>query len=78
MRVDQYLWCVRIFKSRSMATNACKKGQVMILDKAVKPSREVLPLDLVKVRKDQIWRDLEVIALPNSRVGAKLVGLYCV
>lgn len=78
MRIDQYLWCVRIFKSRSMATNACKKGQVMILDKAVKPSREVLPLDLVKVRKDQIWRNLEVIALPNSRVGAKLVGLYCV
>jgi ribosome-associated heat shock protein Hsp15 len=45
---------------------------------SVKPAREILPLDRIKVRKDQSWRYLEVIALPKSRVGAKLVGLYCV
>ena len=78
MRIDQYLWCVRLFKSRNIATNACKKGQVLVNGQSVKPSREILPLDRIKVRKDQSWRYLEVIALPKSRVGAKLVGLYCV
>lgn len=78
MRIDQYLWCVRLFKSRNIATNACKKGQVIVNEQSVKPSREILPLDRIKVRKDQILHHLEVIALPKSRVGAKLVGLYCV
>ena len=76
MRIDQYLWFIRLFKSRNIALNACKKGQVFINDQTVKASREVLPLDQIKVRKDQIWRQIEVIALPKSRVGAKLVGLY--
>ena len=78
MRIDQYLWCVRLFKSRNIAVNACKKGQVLVNGQSVKPAREILPLDRIKVRKDQSWRYLEVIALPKSRVGAKLVGLYCV
>ena len=78
MRIDQYLWCVRLFKSRNIATNACKKGQVLVNGQSVKPAREILPLDRIKVRKDQSWRYLEVIALPKSRVSAKLVGLYCV
>jgi ribosome-associated heat shock protein Hsp15 len=78
VRIDQYLWCVRLFKSRNIATNACKKGQVLVNGQSVKPAREILPLDHIKVRKDQSWRYLEVIALPKSRVGAKLVGLYCV
>ena len=78
MRIDQYLWCVRLFKSRNIATNACKKGQVLVNGQSVKPAREILPLDHIKVRKDQSWLYLEVIALPKSRVGAKLVGLYCV
>ena len=78
MRIDQYLWCVRLFKSRNIATNACKKGKVLVNGQSVKPAREILPLDRIKVRKDQSWRYLEVIALPKSRVGAKLVGLYCV
>ena len=77
MRIDQYLWCIRLFKSRNMATNACKKGQVMINGQNVKSSREVVPLDHIKVRKEQIWRHIEVVALPKSRVGAKLIGLYC-
>jgi len=50
----------------------------MVNGQTVKPSREILPLDQIKVRKDQLWRNLEVVALPKSRVGAKLVALYCV
>ncbi|MFD2825470.1 RNA-binding S4 domain-containing protein [Leeuwenhoekiella polynyae] len=78
MRVDKYLWCIRYFKTRSIATNACKKGQVKINDVAVKPSREVFPSDTIQVRKNQINYVIEVLAHPSSRVGAKLVGLYCV
>ena len=78
MRVDKYLWCVRYFKTRSIATNACKKGQVKINDVAVKPSREVFPSDTIQIRKNQVNYIIEVLDHPPSRVGAKLVGLYYV
>ncbi len=76
MRVDKYLWCVRYFKTRSIATAACKKGQVKINNTAVKASREVYPTDTLTVRKNQITYVLEVLDLPKSRLGAKLVGMY--
>ncbi len=76
MRVDKYLWCIRYFKTRSIATQACKKGSIRINGDIVKPSREVYPGDSLTVRKDQINHLLNVIDLPESRVGAKLVGLY--
>ncbi|WP_442846336.1 RNA-binding S4 domain-containing protein [Leeuwenhoekiella sp. H156] len=78
MRVDKYLWCVRYFKSRSIATEACKKGQVKINDVAVKPSREVFPSDLIQIRKNQVDYIIEVLNHPPNRVGAKLTGLYYV
>ena len=77
MRIDQYLWCIRLFKSRNSATAACKKGLVSINNQRVKPSREVLPLDEIDLRKNQLGHQIHVIAIPKSRVGAKLVGLYC-
>lgn len=77
MRIDQYLWCIRLFKSRNSATAACKKGLVHINKQKVKPSREVLPLDCIDLRKNQLEYQINVIAIPKSRVGAKLVGLYC-
>lgn len=76
MRVDKYLWCTRYFKTRSIATAAVKKGQVKIKNVAVKPSREVYPTDLLQVRKNQIDYIVEVLDLPQSRLGAKLVGMY--
>ena len=76
MRIDQYLWFVRIFRSRNMASNACKAGKIKINDQIVKPSREALPLDIVQVRKEQLWRSYKIIDLPLSRLSAKLVGLY--
>ncbi len=76
MRVDKYLWCVRYFKSRSIATEACKKGKVRVDNQAVKPSRDVFPGDQIIVRKNQINYSLEVTDLPDNRVGAKLVDLY--
>ena len=76
MRIDQYLWCVRYFKSRNIATNACKKGQIKINGQTVKPSREVLRQDKLEVRKNQINYQLTVLDIPPSRVGAKLVDIY--
>lgn len=76
MRIDQYLWAVRYFKSRSIATKACKKGQVRVNDQVVKPSREVFPVDKIILRKEQVNLTLDVLDIPKSRVGAKLVDLY--
>lgn len=76
MRVDKYLWCTRYFKTRNIGTQFCKKGAVKINKEACKPSREVYIGDVLTVRKDQINYSLEVIGIPESRVGAKLVNLY--
>ncbi|MDB9827976.1 RNA-binding S4 domain-containing protein [Flavobacteriaceae bacterium] len=76
MRVDKYLWSVRYFKTRSIATQACKKGAVRVNDATVKPSRDVYPGDNVTVRKEQVKYTLRVIEVPKSRVGTKLVDLY--
>lgn len=76
MRVDKYLWCVRYFKTRTLATIACRKGQVKVNDDAVKPSREVFATDKIVVRKNQINYQLTVNDIPESRIGAKLVDIY--
>ncbi|WP_459212870.1 RNA-binding S4 domain-containing protein [Aquimarina rhabdastrellae] len=76
MRIDKYLWCIRYFKTRSIATAACKQGKVRVNGDLIKPSRDVYPTDTVQVRKNQIDYELVVLDLPPSRVGAKLVDLY--
>lgn len=76
MRVDKFLWCVRYFKTRSLATEACRQGKVKIGGTNVKASREVYATDKIRVRKNQIDYEIEVLDLPTSRVGAKLAGLY--
>ena len=76
MRIDKYLWCVRYYKTRTMATTACKKGHVRVNQDIVKPSREVYAQDIIELRKDQINYKLTVNDIPESRVGAKLVDIY--
>ncbi|MDX1270819.1 RNA-binding S4 domain-containing protein [Bizionia paragorgiae] len=76
MRIDKYLWCVRYYKTRSIATTACKKGHVKVNGQAVKPSRDVFATDKIEVRKDQVNYSLTVLDVPPNRVGAKLVDLY--
>ncbi len=76
MRIDKYLWCTRYFKTRSIATEACKKGHIKINDKTVKPSKDVFYGEKITVRKNQITYVLEVLDIPKNRVGAKLVDLY--
>ena len=76
MRIDKYLWSVRYYKTRNLATTACKKGQVKINGIVAKPSREVYPTDKIVIRKDQINYQLTVNDIPPNRVGAKLVDIY--
>ncbi len=76
MRVDKYLWCIRFFKTRSIATTACRTGKVKIKGDNVKPSREVYPGDQIQIRKDQVDYIIEVLDVPESRLGAKLVDIY--
>lgn len=76
MRIDKYLWCIRYYKTRSLATQACKKGQIKINNSVAKPSREVYPTDKIELRKDQITYQLTVNDIPPNRVGAKLVDIY--
>jgi len=76
MRIDKYLWCTRYFKTRSIATEACKKGHIKINGSHVKPSKEVFSGEKLIVRKDQINYEIEVLDIPANRVGAKLVDLY--
>lgn len=76
MRIDKYLWCIRYFKTRSIATKACKEGKVRVNDDLIKPSREVYPTDTISVRKNQVNYKLVVLDTPDSRVGAKLVDIY--
>jgi ribosome-associated heat shock protein Hsp15 len=64
MRIDKYLWCIRVFKTRSLATTACKKGQVKMLGISVKPSKDIFGDELILVRKNQINYQIKVLDLP--------------
>ena len=76
MRIDKYLWCIRRFKTRSIATKKKKKGLVKIDAKNTKPSKEIYGNELIIVRKNQINYQIKVLDLPESRIGAKLVDIY--
>ena len=73
MRLDKFLWCVRLCKTRSLAAGECKRGHARINEQVAKSSAEVKVGDRVSIRQAPIWRMFEVIAIPTSRVGAKLV-----
>lgn len=78
MRIDKFLWCVRVYKTRSLAAEEIKKNRIAIGDQTVKSSKDVNPGDVIKIRKNQIDYKIKVLDLPKSRVGAKLVSLYIV
>ena len=76
MRIDKYLWCTRYFKTRSIATEACKKGHIKLDGSNVKPSKDVFSGEKLSIRKNQINYEIIVLGIPKNRVGAKLVDLY--
>ncbi|MCS3529920.1 RNA-binding S4 domain-containing protein [Chryseobacterium sp. JUb7] len=76
MRIDKFLWCIRFYKTRSIATEEIKKNRVSIGTSAVKSSKEVKEGDVIKIRKNQIDYKIKVLQIPKSRMGAKLVPLH--
>lgn len=75
-RIDKYLWAIRVYKTRSEATEACKGGKVRLNGVDVKPSRELKRGDLVSVRKGAVQYSYKVLDVLEKRVGAALVAQY--
>lgn len=73
MRIDKFLWCIRVCKTRSQAALICKTDKVKVNQELVKPSRELRVNDVVTVRKGPIFFSYQVLAFPPARLGAKLV-----
>ena len=76
LRIDKYLWAVRLFKTRSLATDACRAGKVKLNDTPVKPSHDVSEGEIYELNIEQMHRVVQVKALLHNRVGAKLVENY--
>lgn len=76
VRIDKYMWAVRIFKTRSLAAEACKKGRVTMDDFPVKASRTVTSGDRIQVRKMPVIYSYQVKEPIEKRVGAKIVNLH--
>lgn len=75
-RIDKYLWAIRVFKTRSDATDACKGGKVRVNGADIKPSKNVRTGDVISVRKGAVTYTYRVIAVIDKRQGAKLVPQY--
>lgn len=76
MRVDKYLWAIRVYKTRSLASSQVKENKVKVNEEVVKPARSVKVGDIIELRKGAVHFTYKVTGLPNSRVGAKLVEEY--
>ena len=76
IRIDKFLWAVRIYKTRSIASDECRKGRIIIKDVQVKPSRNVVANEIITVKKPPVTYTYRVIEPIENRVSAKLVGKY--
>ena len=78
VRIDKWLWMVRLFKTRSIATEACNAGKVKLNGENVKPSRDVRVGEVYEVHIGSLHKTVQVVGAPKSRVGAPLVPDYCI
>ena len=76
VRIDKYLWAVRLFKTRSLAAEACKKGKVSVDDMPAKPSRTISCGDVIEVKKMPVVYSYQVLDPIEKRVGAKIVDQF--
>lgn len=77
IRLDKYLWAVRVFKTRSDAADAIRQNRVLVNDAYAKPSREVKVGDRISVRRERVTYSYKVLDLVSSRQPAKNVPMYC-
>lgn len=76
VRIDKWLWMVRLFKTRSQAAEACNAGKVKMQGNNLKPSKVIKENDIYVVRVGQLEKTVQVLAAPKSRIGAQLVPQY--
>jgi ribosome-associated heat shock protein Hsp15 len=76
IRIDKYLWSVRLYKTRSIASDECRKGRILINNIQVKPSRTISSGEIIIVRKPPVNYSFRVLQPIENRVSAKLVNLY--
>ena len=76
MRIDKFMFAVRIFKTRSLASKACTSDKVLLNSELIKPSKNIKVNDIISVKVIPIWKTYKVENLPTSRLGPKLVGNY--
>lgn len=76
MRLDQWLWAVRLYKTRSLAVEAIRGGHVKVNGQATKPAHEAKPGEIITAKQEIMTRTLRVLGAPKSRVGAKLVAEF--
>jgi ribosome-associated heat shock protein Hsp15 len=76
VRIDKWLWAVRVFKTRSLATEACRGGHVKIEGENVKPARAVRINEVIVVKNAEVTRTIKVTGLLDKRVGPKKVGEF--
>ena len=73
MRVDKYIWAIRIFKTRSIASKACNDGKVLLNEEITKAGKNVKINDIISIKEIPIWRKFLVLELPKTRIGPKVV-----
>jgi ribosome-associated heat shock protein Hsp15 len=76
VRIDKWLWATRIFKTRTVALEACRKNRILVNDMLAKPSRMIRIGDVISVRKPPVTYSFKVLELTSNRIGAKLVPEY--
>ena len=76
-RIDKWLWCVRVFKTRGLAADACRAGSVEVNGVVAKPARDVRAGEVLSVRQGLIVRTFVVLGIPGTRMGAKRVAEFC-
>lgn len=76
MRVDKWLWAMRLFKTRTQASEACDQNKIIVLDMPVKPSRLIKENDEIRIKRTGLTRIIKVVRLSDNRLAAKLVTDY--
>jgi len=76
MRIDKWLWAVRLFKTRTQASEACDQNKIIVLDHPVKPSRMIKEGDEIRIKRTGLTRIIKILKLTENRLSAKLVADY--
>jgi ribosome-associated heat shock protein Hsp15 len=77
VRIDKWMWAVRIFKTRTLAADACEKGKISVGEQTVKASRNIKPGEVISVRKGAFTMQFKVLQLTENRMAASLVPPFC-